>query len=231
MKFAVVEFPGSNCDHDCFHAIKHALGQEASLVWHQEKSLSGYDVVVLPGGFSYGDYLRAGAIARFSPVMEAVARFAREGGPVLGVCNGFQILTEAGLLEGALMRNASMKFVCKNTYLRTETEESFLTRGIKKGKILKIPIAHIEGRYVADDETLKRLESEDRVLFRYCDRSGRVTREANPNGSLGAIAGILSPGRNVAGMMPHPERVCEEVLNGTDGLEIFKSILSYHAAV
>ena len=231
MKFAVIEFPGSNCDHDCHHAITHALGHEAEYVWYQESSLAGFDMVVLPGGFSYGDYLRAGAIARFSPVMDAVARFANEGGPVLGICNGFQILAEARLLPGALMRNASMKFVCKDTYLKTETTDSFLTHDIDNGKVLRIPVAHMEGRYVADDNTLKSLEDENRVLFRYCDPSGKPSAEANPNGSLHNIAGVLSTRRNVAGMMPHPERVCEDAVGGVDGLEIFKSIISYLAAV
>ncbi len=231
MKFAVVEFPGSNCDHDCHYAITLALGHKAEYVWYQESSLAGFDMVVLPGGFSYGDYLRAGAIARFSPVMEAVAGFANEGGPVLGICNGFQILTEAGLLPGALMRNASMKFVCKDTYLKTETTDSFLTHDIDKGKVLRIPVAHMEGRYVADDNTLESLEDENRVLFRYCDSLGVLTEESNPNGSLHNIAGILSTKRNVAGMMPHPERVCEEAVGGVDGLKIFKSIISYLAAV
>lgn len=231
MKFAVIEFPGSNCDHDFYHAVTSALGHEADFVWHQGSSLAGFDMVVLPGGFSFGDYLRAGAIARFSPIMGAVTQFAKDGGPVLGICNGFQILTEGRLLPGALMRNASMKFICKETYIKTETSDSFLTCGIEEGKILKIPIAHMEGRYVADDETIQRLESEDRVLFRYCDSSGKITDKSNPNGSIGAIAGIISSGRNVAGMMPHPERVCEAILNGEDGLDIFRSILSYLTAV
>lgn len=231
MKFAVVEFPGSNCDHDCHYAITHALGHEAEYVWYQENSLAGFDMVILPGGFSYGDYLRAGAIARVAPVMDAVTRFANEGGPVLGICNGFQILTEAGLLPGALMRNVSMKFVCKDIYLKTETTDSFLTHDIDKKTVLKIPVAHMEGRYVADENTLKILEDEDRVLFRYCDRSGDPSAKANPNGSLHNIAGIVSAGRNVAGMMPHPERVCEKITGGVDGLKVFESITSYLAAV
>lgn len=231
MKFAVVEFPGSTCDHDMHYALRETLGQDAGYVWHESGSLDGFDVVVLPGGFSYGDYLRAGAIARFSPVMAAVAAFARRGGLVLGVCNGFQILTESGLLPGALMQNARMKFVCKDTYLKTQTTDAFVTRGLRKGEVLNIPVAHMEGRYVADESTLKRLEAEDRVLFRYCTCNGEVTEEANPNGSMGAIAGVLSEGRNVAGMMPHPERVCEESLGGVDGKKIFESILARMANV
>ncbi|VAX23958.1 Phosphoribosylformylglycinamidine synthase, glutamine amidotransferase subunit [hydrothermal vent metagenome] len=231
MKFAIIEFPGSNCDHDCHYAITGALGHQAEYVWYQENSLAGFDIVILPGGFSYGDYLRAGAIARFSPVMDAVARFANEGGPVLGICNGFQILTEAGLLPGALMRNVSMKFVCKNIYIKAETSDSFLTHDIDKGDVLSIPVAHMEGRYVADDNTLKRLEDDDRVLFRYCDPSGEPSDKANPNGSLHNIAGIVSTKRNVAGMMPHPERVCEEIIGGVDGLKIFQSMISYLTAV
>lgn len=225
MKFAIVEFPGSNCDDDCLHAVTHTLGQEASMVWHGSGSLDGCDVVILPGGFSYGDYLRAGAIARFSPVMKAVAEFARSGGPVLGICNGFQILTEAGLLPGALAQNASIKFVCKDTWLRVETAASFVTGGMKQGEVIRIPVAHMDGRYVADSDTIKALEDGDRVLLRYCDEAGNLTEQANPNGSVGSIAGVLSEGRNVAGMMPHPERVCEAPLGGEDGLRIFRSIL------
>lgn len=230
MSFAVIVFPGSNCDHDCYHAVKHILGKEASFVWHQEMSLEGFDAVIVPGGFSYGDYLRAGAIARFSPVMGAVAEFAAKGGPVLGICNGFQILTEAGLLPGALARNASMKFICEDVFLRAETADSFVTGKMKKDRVVKIPIAHMEGRYVADEATLARLEDEDRVIFRYCDNEGAVTAEANPNGSVRNIAGVLSEGRNVAGMMPHPERACEDVLGGVDGLAVFESILGHLAA-
>jgi len=225
MKFAILVFPGSNCDHDCYHAVKHVLGQEARFVWHQETSLDGFDAVIVPGGFSYGDYLRAGAIARFSPVMAAVTDFAEKGGPVLGICNGFQILTEAHLLPGALGRNDSMKFICSDTFVRVETQDSFVTRGVEKGSVLNLPIAHMEGRYIAADDTLAKLEDEDRIILRYCDAGGNVTGEANPNGSAGNIAGVISEGRNVAGMMPHPERVCEKELGGTDGLGIFRSML------
>ncbi|MGK7344773.1 MAG: phosphoribosylformylglycinamidine synthase subunit PurQ [Candidatus Nitrospinota bacterium M3_3B_026] len=225
MRFAVLVFPGSNCDHDCYHAVKHVLGREAEFVWHRRTSLSGFDAVIIPGGFSYGDYLRAGAIARFSPVMEAVADFAKAGGPVLGICNGFQILTEAGLLPGALVQNASMKFICADVHIKVETENSFVTSEAQKGSVLRIPIAHMEGRYVADDDTLDRLEREDRILFRYCGPGGSMTERANPNGSAQNIAGVLSEGRNVAGMMPHPERACESVLGGEDGLVILRSML------
>ena len=206
MKFAIVEFPGSNCDRDCHYAISQNMGHDAEFVWHQTTCLAGYDAVILPGGFSYGDYLRAGAIARFSPIMSAVAEFAKDGGPVLGICNGFQILAESGLLPGALLRNASMKFVCKDTFLRVENSDTFVTNELEKGDIVMAPVAHMEGRYVADEETLATLESEDRILFRYCDEKGNVTETANPNGSVNNIAGILSRGRNVAGMMPHPPR-------------------------
>ncbi len=225
MKTAVIVFPGSNCDYDCYHAVKHVVGGDVDFVWHHTESLDGYDFVIIPGGFSYGDYLRPGAISRFSPVMGAARRFAESGAPILGICNGFQILTEAGLLPGALMRNESMKFICKDIWVRVETSDSFLTRGFDKKKALKMPIAHMEGRYTADTKTLEALNAEDRVLFRYSDVAGRVKDEANPNGSAENIAGILSEKRNVAGMMPHPERVCEESLGGVDGLLLFKSAM------
>jgi len=226
MRVAVIVFPGSNCDHDCYHAVKHVLGCETDFVWHKERVLSGYDLVIVPGGFSYGDYLRAGSIARFSPVMDAVTAHAKRGGYLLGICNGFQILTEAGLLPGALAQNVSMKFICKNTPLRVETENSYLTGGLKKGDVINVPVAHMDGRYIADDKTLDTLQSDDRVLFRYCDESGAVTDDANPNGSARNIAGILNAEKNVAGMMPHPERVCEESLGGVDGLLLFKAVLN-----
>lgn len=226
MKVAVVVFPGSNCDHDMYHAIKHVLGREADFVWHQETSLAGYDLVTLPGGFSYGDYLRAGAIARFSPVMTALTKYAKKGGYVLGVCNGFQILTEAGLLPGALIRNRTMKFLCQDVYLNVETSDSFLTGDLSKGDVIKVPIAHMEGLYVADDETVKRLEDKDQILFRYCERGGAVTPDACPNGSIKNIAGVLSENRKVAGMMPHPERVVEAITGGVDGLKLFESALT-----
>jgi phosphoribosylformylglycinamidine synthase len=226
MKTAVLVFPGSNCDHDCYHAVRHVLGREAQFVWHQDASLAGFDLVIVPGGFSYGDYLRPGAIAKFSPVMGALAKFAASGGLVLGICNGFQILTEAGLLPGALMLNSGMKFICRDTYLRVETSNSFVTGRMEKGKVISVPIAHMEGCYIADDDTIKQIEDDDRILLRYCGPDGGTGAESNPNGSIGSIAGVLSERRNVAGMMPHPERVVETALGGVDGLLVFESILN-----
>lgn len=216
MKFGVIVFPGSNCDHDAFYAVSCNLGQKAELIWHESSSLGDVDAVILPGGFSYGDYLRCGAIAKFSPVMRAVARFAAEGGPVLGVCNGFQILVEAGLLPGALLRNRSLRFVCRDVHLRVETADSPFTREARRGEILRIPVAHGEGCYYADERTLEELEGEDRVPFRYLD---------NPNGSLGDIAGVLNRERNVLGMMPHPERASDALMGSTDGLVVFQSLM------
>jgi phosphoribosylformylglycinamidine synthase subunit PurQ / glutaminase len=217
MKFAVVVFPGSNCDHDAWYAASANLGHEAEFVWHQDQNLKGADAVILPGGFSYGDYLRCGAIARFSPVMESVKRFAADGGYVLGICNGFQILTESGLLPGALLRNAGLRFLCKPVDLRIETAASPFTNAMKKGDVIRIPIAHGDGRYTADEATLDALEAEDRVLFRYLD---------NPNGSARDIAGICNAGRNVLGMMPHPERACDPLMGSVDGLPVFQSLLA-----
>jgi phosphoribosylformylglycinamidine synthase subunit PurQ / glutaminase len=216
MKFGVIVFPGSNCDHDAFHAVSANLGQQAEYIWHDSHSLGAVDAVILPGGFAYGDYLRCGAIAKFSPVMQAVKRFAADGGLVLGVCNGFQILVEAGLLPGALIRNACLRFVCRDVHLRTETTRSPFTNAAEKGEILRLPIAHGEGCFVADERTLDELESEDRVAFRYLD---------NPNGSMRDIAGILSRERNVMGLMPHPERATEPLMGSCDGLPIFESML------
>jgi phosphoribosylformylglycinamidine synthase I len=216
MKFGVIVFPGSNCDHDAFYATGHNLGQKAEYIWHDSADLGGVDAVILPGGFSYGDYLRCGAIAKFSPVMRAVKRFAADGGLVMGICNGFQILVECGLLPGALIRNRSLKFICRDVHLRVETVNAPFTSAAHKGEILRMPIAHGEGCYFADDRTLDELEAEDRVLFRYLD---------NPNGSLRDIAGILNPERNVMGMMPHPERATEPLMGSTDGLTIFESVL------
>jgi phosphoribosylformylglycinamidine synthase len=216
MKFGVIVFPGSNCDHDAFYAVSTNLGQKAEFIWHDSASLGDVDAVILPGGFSYGDYLRCGAIARFSPVMKAVSRFAADGGLVLGICNGFQILVEAGLLPGALLRNASLKFVCRDVHLRVETTRSPFTAGAERGEILRVPIAHGEGCYVADEPTLDELEGEDRVVFRYLD---------NPNGSLRNIAGILNRERNVLGMMPHPERASDPLMGSTDGLTVFHSMI------
>jgi phosphoribosylformylglycinamidine synthase I len=215
MKFGVVVFPGSNCDHDCWYSTSHDLGQKSEFIWHQSTNLGDVDAVILPGGFSYGDYLRCGAIAKFSPVMAAVKRFAADGGLVLGICNGFQILTESGLLPGALLRNRDLKFICRQVGLRVETTDSPFTSEATKGQILHIPIAHGEGCYVADERTLDELEAEDRVLFRYTD---------NPNGSMRDIAGILNEKRNVMGMMPHPDRASDPLMGSTDGLLIWRSV-------
>ncbi|MFB3825710.1 MAG: phosphoribosylformylglycinamidine synthase subunit PurQ [Bryobacteraceae bacterium] len=222
MKFGVIVFPGSNCDHDAWYAIGHNLGQPSEYIWHDSATLGGVDAVVLPGGFSYGDYLRCGAIAKFSPVMRAVRRFAQEGGLVLGICNGFQILVETGLLPGALIRNRGLKFICREVALRTETTNSPFTSAARQGQVLRMPIAHGEGCYVADQRTLDELEAEDRVVFRYVD---------NPNGSLGDIAGILNRERNVLGMMPHPERATEPLMGSSDGLAIFRSMAATLARV
>ena len=225
MRFGVVVFPGTWSDVDCYHVLDEVLGQEASYVWHKETDLSSYDCVVLPGGFSYGDYLRCGAIARFSPVMESVVEFAGRGGLVLGICNGFQVLCEAGLLPGALLRNDSLEFRCKWVNLRVDNAESVFTGNCASGQRLRVPISHGEGRYYADDATLNTLDDEGRVLFRYCSENGEINAESNPNGSLNGIAGIINREGNVLGMMPHPERCCEPVLGGTDGLHIFESIV------
>jgi phosphoribosylformylglycinamidine synthase len=216
MKFGVIVFPGSNCDHDAFYAASHNLGQQAEYIWHDSATLGGVDAVILPGGFSYGDYLRCGAIAKFSPVMNAVRRFAQDGGLVLGVCNGFQILVEAGLLPGALIRNRGLKFICRELRLRVGTQHSPFTSAAQKGDVLRMPIAHGEGCYFADEYTLDELEAEDRVAFRYVD---------NANGSLRDIAGILNRERNVMGMMPHPERATEPLMGSSDGLVVFRSML------
>ena len=230
MKFAIIVFPGSNCDEDAYHAATHVLGQQAEYVWHKETSLKGADVVVLPGGFSHGDYLRTGAIARFSPVMNSVADFARGGGPVLGICNGFQILCEAGLLPGAMLRNRDLTFHCEHVSIRVEQTDTPFTSLASQGQILSIPIAHGEGNYFADPDVIADLESSRRVIFRYCDVSGRVTDAANPNGALNGIAGICSAGRNVVGLMPHPERACESALGSADGLVLFESVIAHVAA-
>ena len=226
MKFGIVTFPGSNCDYDAFHAVTDALGEEAVYLWHRDTDLAGADVIVLPGGFSYGDYLRAGAIARFSPIMGEVVAHAKRGAPVLAVCNGFQIACEAGLLPGALLRNASLSFIAETVRLRVETTASIFTSGYTTGQVLRIPIAHGEGRYTADAATLDRLEGEGRVAFRYVNHEGAADDAANPNGSMRSIAGIISDAGNVLGMMPHPERAVEPLLGSTDGLALFESLLS-----
>jgi phosphoribosylformylglycinamidine synthase subunit PurQ / glutaminase len=225
MKFGVVVFPGSNCDHDACHAIGTILGQPVELLWHQSENLEGVDAVILPGGFAYGDYLRTGAIARFSPVMKAVERFARRGGLVLGICNGFQILLEAGLLEGAMLRNRGLRFICRHVHIRVETTETPFTVAASPGQVLKIPIAHTDGNYFSDEATLRELERRGQIVFRYATAEGSVTAEANPNGSLANIAGISNRERNVLGLMPHPERAVEAPLGGTDGLVIFRSMV------
>ena len=230
MKFAVVVFPGSNCDHDAYHAARHVLGQDAVFVWHKETSLQGADAVILPGGFSHGDYLRTGAIARFSPVMNTVAAFARGGGPVLGICNGFQILLEAGLLPGAMLRNRDLKFHCEHVHLRVEQTDTPFTLRAAVGQALRIPIAHGEGNYFAEPDVLRDLEASRRVVFRYCDTSGIATPGSNPNGAVNNIAGICNDGRNVVGLMPHPERACESALGSADGLVLFESVVSALAA-
>jgi phosphoribosylformylglycinamidine synthase subunit PurQ / glutaminase len=225
MKFGVLVFPGSNCDHDTFHVVAEVAKQPVTFLWHDSEDLAGVDAVLVPGGFAYGDYLRTGAIARFSPVMQAVQRFAADGGLVLGICNGFQILAEAGLLPGALMRNAGLKYICKQVHLRVETADSPFTNQLKAGEVLQIPIGHMEGNYFCTPDELHALEAEDRIAFRYATSAGDVTAEANPNGSLGNIAGILNAGRNVLGMMPHPDRSSEKILGSADGWKIFASMV------
>jgi phosphoribosylformylglycinamidine synthase len=225
MKFGVVVFPGSNCDYDCYYVLKKVLQQDTEFIWHKEHDVTRFDCLVLPGGFSYGDYLRTGAIARFSPVMEAVQRHAEKGKLVLGICNGFQILLESGLLPGAMLRNRSLKFICRYVHLKVETANSPFTRATRKNDVLRIPIAHGEGNYFADPAVLNELEKNDQILVRYCDASGTVADEHNPNGSLRNIAGICNKKRNIFGLMPHPERCSETELGSTDGLKIFKSIL------
>lgn len=225
MKFGVVVFPGSNCDHDCHHVLKNVLGMDTEFVWHKTSDVSKYDCLVLPGGFSYGDYLRTGAIARFSPVMDAVKRHAEKGRLVIGICNGFQILLEAGLLPGAMLRNNSLQFVCKFVHLRVENTDNPFTRNLKKGQILSVPVAHGDGNYFADEVTLAELEKNNQILIRYCDAEGQLTTASNPNGSLRNIAGISNRSKNVFGLMPHPERASEKDMGSTDGLGIFHSIL------
>ncbi len=225
MKFGIVVFPGSNCDHDVYHVAKHVLGHEAAFLWHKDLSFAGIDCVVLPGGFAHGDYLRAGAIARFSPIMKAVEAFAARGGLVLGICNGFQVLTEAGLLPGALMRNAGLKYVCRDVFLRVERQDTPFTARIKQGTVLKIPVGHGEGCYYAPEEVLKELEEKRQVVLRYCDPGGQVTPESNPNGSLRGIAGVCNARGNVLGLMPHPDRCAEDVLGNAQGRRLFDSIV------
>jgi phosphoribosylformylglycinamidine synthase I len=225
MKFGVVVFPGSNCDHDAYHALGQVLHQPVEFLWHQSEQVAGFDAIVLPGGFSYGDYLRTGAIARFSPVMRAVEKFARAGGLVLGICNGFQILCEAGLLPGALTRNAGLRFICRQVHIRVETADTPFTVEPKSGQALKMPIAHAEGNYFCDEATLAELERNRQIVFRYTTPEGHEEAAANPNGSLANIAGVCNRDRNVMGLMPHPERAVEAALGSTDGLVIFRSLI------
>ena len=226
MKFGVVIFPGSNCDEDIIHVLEKVMGQQVVRLWHKDHDLQGADFIILPGGFSFGDYLRSGAIARFSPIMQEVIQFAAKGGKVMGICNGFQILTEAGLLPGALLHNEHRKFICRNIYMKPQTANSLITAQIDPQRALKIPIAHGEGNYFADAELLKKLNDNDQILFRYCDEAGNITTDANPNGSVENIAGVCNAERNVFGFMPHPERAADSLLANEDGLAIFESIIS-----
>lgn len=226
LKFGVVVFPGSNCDHDAFYVLKNIFNQDTRFLWHKDTSLEGVDVVILPGGFSYGDYLRCGAIARFSPIMKEVMSFARDGGVVIGICNGFQILCESGLLPGALLRNKGLTFVCKDVNLRVENANTRFTSECSTAEVLRIPIAHGEGNYFADEKTINHLESNGQILFRYCESDGSITPESNPNGSKNNIAGIMNEDGNIMGLMPHPERAADPVLERIDGQKIFRSIIT-----
>jgi phosphoribosylformylglycinamidine synthase I len=226
MTFAIVVFPGSNCDHDAYHAARDVLGQDADYVWHKDTDLKGADVVILPGGFAHGDYLRCGAMARFSPIMREVQAFAARGGPVLGICNGFQVLLEAGLLPGAMLRNRSLKFQCEHVHIRVEQTDTPFTLACRRGQVLRIPIAHGEGNYFAEPEVIARLDANRQVVFRYTNAAGLVVDDANPNGSAAAIAGLCNEARNVVGLMPHPERACEPVLGSADGRLIFESVVA-----
>ncbi|GBD88574.1 phosphoribosylformylglycinamidine synthase 1 [bacterium BMS3Abin03] len=225
-KFGVVVFPGSNCDYDAYYALQKVLNYKADFLWHKDTDLHNCDVIILPGGFSYGDYLRTGAIARFSPIMNSVIDYAKKGGRIVGICNGFQILLEAGLLPGVLLKNISLKFVCKDVYLSIENYQTNFTKGIEENTILKIPIAHGEGNYFADDKTIKELEDNNQIVFKYATKDGKVNNEINPNGSLRNIAGIINKHGNVLGMMPHPERSCNPVLGRTDGSLIFNTLVN-----
>ena len=231
IQFGIILFPGSNCDHDAYHVAKHVSGQDARFIWHKEERLGDVDVVIVPGGFSYGDYLRAGAIARFSPIMKDVIRFANDGGIVMGICNGFQVLCESGLLPGALMRNASLRFACRQVHLRIEETDTPFTNTLSKGDIIEVPIAHGEGNYYASEEELDRLETNRQVVFRYANAEGVVTAGANPNGSARNIAGIVNEQRNVLGMMPHPERCAESIVGSGDGIRIFESLIAQTVGV
>jgi phosphoribosylformylglycinamidine synthase len=224
MKFGVLVFPGSNCDHDTYNVIENLVDQPVTFLWHASEDLQGCDAILVPGGFAYGDYLRTGAIAKFAPVMQSVIKFAKNGGLVFGICNGFQILCESGLLPGALMLNSGQRYICKQVHLRTETADSPFTHGLERGRVLQMPIGHMEGNYFCDAETLAKLKAENRIAFRYATPAGEITAAANPNGSLENIAGVLSEGRNVLGMMPHPDRSSEGLLGSADGLLLFRSM-------
>ncbi len=226
MKFGVLVFPGSNCDHDTHHALGQVMGAPVTYLWHESHDLENCDAILVPGGFAYGDYLRTGAIARFAPIMQQVSKFAASGGLVMGICNGFQILCESGLLPGALMRNAGQRYICRHLHLRTETTNSPFTHSLARGEVLQMPIGHMEGNYFCDADTLAELKKSDRIAFRYSTPTGEITADANPNGSLENIAGILSEGRNVLGMMPHPDRSSELLLGSADGLKLFQSLAS-----
>jgi len=230
VKFGIVVFPGSNCDEDCHHVATALLGCEADYIWHHDRDLKGADAIILPGGFAYGDYLRAGALARFSPVMESVAAFAKDGGPVLGICNGFQVLLEAGLLPGAMQINRGLRYVCRDVWMRAENTDTPFTSLYERGEVVKMPVGHMEGNYTASPETLAALEKDGRVVFRYCEPQGRVTDEANPNGAAANIAGIRNEAGNVVGLMPHPDRCSEKLLGNDMGLRMFQSVVSALAA-
>lgn len=225
-KIGVIIFPGSNCDHDAYHAMKHVMNAETTFLWHKEKEIGDMDLVIVPGGFSYGDYLRSGAIARFSPIMEAVQDYVKKGNPVLGICNGFQILLEAGLLPGAMLHNEKLRFVCKSINIRVENDQTLFTTGMEKGTVLNVPVSHGEGNYFIDDDGLQELRENEQIVFRYCDADGKVTKEANFNGSVDSIAGIINKQGNVLGMMPHPERAMEPLLGSADGITFFESVFN-----
>lgn len=225
-KIGVIVFPGSNCDHDAYHAMKHVMNAETEFLWHKDSDLSDIDLLIVPGGFSYGDYLRSGAIARFSPIMKSVIEYAAKGNPVLGICNGFQILLEAGLLPGAMLHNEKLRFVCKEVFIRVESNRSLFTSDMEKGQIIRVPVSHGEGNYFIDDQGLSKLEENDQIAFRYCNRKGNITEESNFNGSVSSIAGITNKGGNVLGMMPHPERAMEKVLGSDDGKLFFDSVFN-----
>ncbi len=225
-KIGVIVFPGSNCDHDAYHAMKHVLGMETKFLWHKDKNLSDIDFLIIPGGFSYGDYLRSGAIARFSPIMQEVVKYASEGRPVIGICNGFQILLESGLLPGAMRHNQNLRFICKDVHIRVENNQTLFTNGLDSAEVLSFPVSHGEGNYFIENEGLNELKDNGQIIFRYCDREGNITPQANINGSVDSIAGISNKEKNILGMMPHPERAMEKILGKEDGIRFFKSVFN-----